>query len=214
MLERIIENSREIAVFLEFVVVLFWIYNFHFLKKNENLFFFIFLLIFSLEIYLLFLKSEVILMFYNTFIDGVCYTLFLIFYQLILNKTKKTQIIFIIFYVSFYLYILVTKDNFYQYFNTEILIAFSICLFLSIVLLFYEIFNSNIILNITSYLPFWISCSLMVSIIASVPIFSLINKLSDFVYRFILLLLNSIGYILLIIGIMKSKYKKDIYLKS
>ena len=73
---------------------------------------------------------------------------------------------------------------------------------------FYETFNSDIILNITKYFPFWVSLSLIIIYIGLLPILLFINRvnsnLSAETFHLILFLINIIGYSVLFYGILKS----------
>lgn len=214
LVEFFVKNQEVINISFEVVIFLFWILNFNVKNVIVNFFFatlFICSLIECLA-YIDFVRKNFHYFILNFIYDGLFSSAVLWFYYLILKKTKYIQLIVLISYIGFYTYTFLIKDVFFETSNSEILIAFSICLFLSILLLFYEIFNSKIILYIQCYLPFWISCYLMVTMIATIPIFSLHQQLSDFVFKLALLFLNSTGYILLIIGIIKSKNKKDLYL--
>lgn len=143
-------------------------------------------------------------------VNGIGFLFFFLYYYN-LQKIKKVKIlqgvIIGIFVTGYILYGLLSKDFFikfpsYSYFFECILLIISITMF------FYETFNSDIILNITKYFPFWVSLSLIIIYIGLLPILLFINRvnsnLSAETFHLILFLINIIGYSVLFYGILKS----------
>lgn len=104
------------------------------------------------------------------------------------------------------LFVLLDKD-FFTAFPKFFYFIESVLLLLSISLFFYETFNTNIILNLKKYFPFWVSLSLIVIYVGLLPLLFFAdevgNSLSKEIYFAILLFINITGYSILLYGIRK-----------
>lgn len=138
--------------------------------------------------------------------------LFIFLYYLNLLKSPKLilyqKILIGVFLLSYFIcacYI----DNFFMVFPVYFY-SFQMLLFLiGITIFFFETFNTDHVLNIKDYFPFWLSLGLIVIYVGLMPILLFINNvnisLSREVYYSILLAINVIGYGLLSYGITRSK---------
>lgn len=133
------------------------------------------------------------------------------FYKILNNKyLKRIQIGIIILNLLNLILSFIFIDNILEVFPaitnfiTVMLLLFSISLF------FYETFNSEIILNITDYYPFWISISLIVINLGLMPLIYVSTKyeklpISRDVFIYLLFFVNLVGYSLMFVGIFFSK---------
>lgn len=88
------------------------------------------------------------------------------------------------------------------------------------VLFFYDTFNSNKILNLQYYFPFWVSVSILVVNAGLLPLMiasSFKNFVKTDTYGVIVLSINLIGYGIIIVGILLNKninYNKNVRIKN
>ena len=150
-------------------------------------------------------------LFYSVGIAVVFFSVMLIYFYKILEtpRLKKIQLLIIVLNMlnllaSFYLIEdFFSTFSFYNYFVSIILLLFSVMLF------FYETFNSEKILQIKSYYPFWISISLVFIYLGILPLLIMSQtvgeKLNGNIFGAMLFSINLIGYSILFIGIFYSK---------
>lgn len=105
---------------------------------------------------------------------------FLYFYQLSQIRTVKILqgTIIGVFFVGLTISVMIT-DQFFTKFPVYFYFFECILLLVSITLFFYETFNSNIILNLKEYFPFWVCLSLIIIYIGLLPIILFINNVSS-----------------------------------
>lgn len=145
------------------------------------------------------------------FVNFFGFLFFFIYYYKLLKqkKVKLLQAVVIIIFSIAYLVSALLIENFFLTFPTYFYFFQTLLLLVSITLFFYETFNSNLILNIKEYFPFWVSLSLIIIYVGLLPILLFINNvnasLSRDVFKIILFLVNIIGYTIMIFGILKSK---------
>lgn len=136
---------------------------------------------------------------------------FVYFYKILENKRLKTiqlgiigldilNIIFsLIFIEDFFIYL-----PYPTYFVTIVLLLASVALF------FFETFNSEKVLNIMDYYPFWIAISLIVLYVGMLPLM-IISKnamelsISRNIFLILLYIVNFTGYTIMLVGIFFSK---------
>lgn len=136
---------------------------------------------------------------------------FVYFYKILENKRLKTiqlgiigldilNIIFsLIFIEDFFIYL-----PYPTYFVTIFLLLASVALF------FFETFNSEKVLNIMDYYPFWIAISLIVLYVGMLPLM-IISKnamelsISRNIFLILLYIVNFTGYTIMLVGIFFSK---------
>lgn len=139
--------------------------------------------------------------------------LFLFIYYLRLLKsplTREIQMGIIILFVLCYLIFAIKDGNkFFMYFPVYFYVVQTLLLLASITLFFYETFNSDLILNLQDYLPFWVSLSLIIIYVGLIPILFFINNVQVTVnykiYLNVIFFVNLIGYSILSYGILRSK---------
>ena len=154
------------------------------------------------------------------YIIGVNFFAFLLFFiyfrqVLELKKSKNINLLLIgIFLVSFLMFALFSENffskfPFYFYFLEVILLMGNIYLVLQ------ETFNSDKVLNIRSYYPFWACIGLMAIYLGVTPLLIISNttmKMMNInIFFIILFIVNVIGYSILISGVF---YAKSIDLKK
>lgn len=143
--------------------------------------------------------------------------LFFLYFRSIL-ELKKSRIInlfiIVIFLISYILFATLSEDFFFKfpfkfYFLEVILLIFNIYLVLK------ETFNSDKILNIKSYYPFWACIGLMSIYLGVTPLLIISNTSMEMmninIFFIILFVVNVIGYAILISGIF---FAKNINLKK
>lgn len=137
--------------------------------------------------------------------------LFIYFYNLLKSPvTRKIQLIIIIlFLLSYILFAIKDGNNFFLYFPVYFYVIETLLLLSTITLFFYETFNSDLILNLQDYFPFWVSLSLIIIYVGLIPILFFINNVRVSVnydiYLNVIFFVNLVGYSILSYGIMRSK---------
>lgn len=130
----------------------------------------------------------------------------LYFFRLMyLPLLKKMQSVILILFVvnigiMFYL-----EDDLLHHFSFNMLYVDILLLLFSIILFLYQTFNSDKILDLNNYLPFWISVALLILFIGSIPILYFRTTVSQNIYFFILFMLNLISNGILILGLVWNK---------
>ncbi len=92
--------------------------------------------------------------------------------------------------------------------NYKYIFFFNLIVIIIILLtFFYETFNSDKILKLQNYFPFWVTISLMITNIGSMPIYLSIGSLQENIELFQTFngIISSLGYFLLTIGIFMNK---------
>lgn len=122
---------------------------------------------------------------------------------------KRVQLAFIILNFLNYRVSIFFNEDFlvifpiYTFFSSIILLIFSVALFL------YELFNTEKILNLKSYYPFWIAISLLMIYLGILPIMIMSNtfgtQLNPLIFRSLLVAINFIGYSVMLGGIFYSR---------
>lgn len=146
------------------------------------------------------------------FVNFLSFLLFYLYYLkiLVLPRTKLIQKILIgVFILVFGVMSLVYKQSFFYVFPIYFYFFEIVLLLVSITLFLYESFNSDIILGIKTYFPFWVSMSLIVLFVGLVPVLLFVNsvdtKVSWEVYSSLVFFINLIGYGILSYGTVRSR---------
>lgn len=151
------------------------------------------------------------LLFYIIGVNFIAFLLFFLFFQsiLIVERLKRINLIIIIaFILNYVLSALFIKDffvifPFVSYFVQVVLLTGSIYLVIS------QTFNSDKILTLSTYFPFWVCLSLLVIYLGVLPLlivsYTAANYMNLNLFYAILFLVNLIGYLILIIGVYKAK---------
>lgn len=149
------------------------------------------------------------------FVIGVNFVSFLLFfiyfYKLLKSRdTKVLQLLIIsVFVGTFCILGIIYGKHFFVSFPAFFYFLETVMLLFSITLLLYETFNSDIILNLKDYFPFWVSLSLIIIYVGLLPILFLVKNVkltvSADVYYIILFFINLIGYGILSYGIFRSR---------
>ena len=181
---------------------------------KENLFFIIGYLLFSLiDIFCYFyfdltrLPTDI---FYVIGFLMIVFFLYLFYYYQLLYVPvlKKIQTVILALFVLNIAVMFYTEDDLLHHFSFNMLYVDILLLLFSIILFLYQTFNSDKILGISNYLPFWISVALLIFFIGSIPILFFRNTVSESIYFFILFMLNLISNGILILGLMGNKQEK------
>lgn len=181
---------------------------------KENLFFIIGYLLFSLiDIFCYFyfrLTSIPTDIFYVIGFLMIVFFLYLLYYNQLLYVPllKKIQTVILILFVLNIGFMFYTEDDLLHHFSFNMLYVDILLLLFSIILFLYQTFNSDKILGINNYLPFWISVALLIFFIGSIPILFFRTTVSESIYFFILFMLNLISNSILIFGLLGNKQEK------
>ena len=154
---------------------------------------------------------------YSVAVNLIVFFLFFLYFRNIL-QLKKSRIIntlsIIIFLGSYILFAILT-DNFFSKFPFKFYFLEVILLTVNIYFVLQETFNSDKILNIKSYYPFWACIGLMSIYLGVTPLLIISNTSMEMmninIFFIILFVVNVIGYSILISGIF---FAKNINLKK
>ena len=208
-----IETGKQISMILSIIVMLLMVIKYRKTGK-ENLFFIIGYLLFSLiDIFCYFyfdltrLPTDI---FYVIGFLMIVFFLYLFYYYQLLYVPllKKIQTIILALFVLNIAVMFYTEDDLLHHFSFNMLYVDILLLLFSIILFLYQTFNSDKILGINNYLPFWISVALLIFFIGSIPILFFRNTVSESIYFFILFMLNLISNGILILGLMGNRQEK------
>ena len=208
-----IETGKQISMIISIIVMVLMIIKYRKTGK-ENLFFIIGYLLFSLidiSCYFYFkLTSLPTDLFYVIGFLMIVFFLYLFYYYQLLYVPllKKIQTIILILFVLNIVVMFYTEDDLLHHFSFNMLYADILLLLFSIILFLYQTFNSDKILEIKNYLPFWISVALLIFFIGSIPIFFFRTTVSETIYFFILFMLNLISNGILILGLIWNKQER------
>jgi len=137
----------------------------------------------------------------------IVFFIYLLYYYRLLYKTllRKIQVVLIGIFVFNIFIQLIFNDTVFKDFSFNWLYINTLILFSSISLFLYQTFNSNKILQINNYLPFWISVAILIAFIGSIPISFLRFSVPEEIYFLILFILNSTSNLIIIGGIIGHK---------
>ena len=136
---------------------------------------------------------------------------FIYFYKILKNKTlKKLQLAIIILNSLNIIISLIMVRDFFVFLSYPTYFITIIFLLLSVTLFLIETFNSEKILNIEHYYPFWIAISLVVLYVGLVPLIvisknSIQLSLSKNIFFILLYSVNFTGYAIMFTGIFFGK---------
>ncbi|MCP1297588.1 hypothetical protein NK356_00200 [Chryseobacterium sp. S0630] len=208
-----IETGKQISMIISIIVMTLMIIKYRKTGK-ENLFFIIGYLLFSLidiSCYFYFkLTSLPTDIFYVIGFLMIVFFLYLFYYYQLLYvpMLKKIQTIILALFVLNIAVMFYTEDDLLHHFSFNMLYADILLLLFSIILFLYQTFNSDKILEIKNYLPFWISVALLIFFIGSIPILFFRTTVSETIYFFILFMLNLISNGILILGLIWNKQER------
>lgn len=208
-----IETGKQISIIISIIVMVLMIIKYRKTGK-ENLFFIIGYLLFSLiDIFCYFyfrLTSMPTDIFYVIGFLMIVFFLYLLYYNQLLYVPllKKIQTVILILFVLNIAFMFYTEEDLLHHFSFNMLYVDILLLLFSIILFLYQTFNSDKILGINNYLPFWISVALLIFFIGSIPILFFRTTVSESIYFFILFMLNLISNSILIFGLLGNKQEK------
>ncbi len=208
-----IETGKQISMVISIIVMILMVTKYRKTGK-ENLFFIIGYLLFSLiDIFCYFYYDLTKLptdIFYVIGFLMIIFFLYLFYYYQLLYVPllKKIQAIILALFVLNIAVMFYTEDDLLHHFSFNMLYVDILLLLFSIILFLYQTFNSDKILGIKSYLPFWISVALLIFFIGSIPILFFRTTVSETIYFFILFMLNLISNGILILGLIWNKQER------
>lgn len=135
---------------------------------------------------------------------------FLYFRQVLeLEKSKRINLITIIIFLGSYGLFAIFSDNFFKTFPFKFYFIEVLLLLGNVYLVLHETFNSDKVLRIKYYFPLWACIGLMSIYLGVTPLMIISNSamklMSINIFFLILLIVNVIGYSILIIGAILAK---------
>ena len=135
---------------------------------------------------------------------------FLYFHQMLKSeKLKKINLILIILFLANYLFFALTDSDFFKFFPFFSYFVEVVLLVSSIYLVMSQAFNSDRILNLVGYFPFWVCISSLIIYLGVMPLLIISitaeNMMNINIFYIIMFFVNFIGYSILLFGIIKVK---------
>jgi len=201
-----IEIGKQISMVISLLVIALMIIRYRKIGK-ENLFFIAGYILFSfIDIFCYFYFKSThrsTEMFYVIGFLMIVFCMYLLYYFQLLYwpLLKKLQLFLLILFVGNIAVMFYIEDDLLHHFSFNMLYINILLLMFSIILFLYQTFNSDKILELNNYLPFWISVSLLILFIGSIPILYFRTTVSEHIYFFILFMLNLISNGILILGL-------------
>ncbi|MET3034711.1 hypothetical protein ABXT08_01295 [Chryseobacterium sp. NRRL B-14859] len=208
-----IEIGKQISMILSIIVIALMIIPYKRIGK-ENISFIIGYLLFSLiDIFCYFyykLTSLPTDVFYVIGFLMVVFFLYLLYYfqLLYIPILKKIQAVILALFVLNIMVMFYKEEDLLHHFSFTMLYVDILLLMFSIILFLYQTFNSDKILGLNNYLPFWVSVALLIFFIGSIPILYFRMTISENIYFFILFMLNLISNGILLLGLVWKKQER------
>ena len=135
---------------------------------------------------------------------------FLYFHQMLKSeKLKRINLILIILFLAKYLFFALTDGDFFKFFPFFSYFVEVVLLVSSIYLVMSQAFNSDRILNLVGYFPFWVCISSLIIYLGVMPLLIISitaeNMMNINIFYIIMFFVNFIGYSILLFGIIKVK---------
>ncbi len=205
-----IEIGKQISMVISLLVIALMVIKYRKIGK-ENLFFIAGYIVFSMIDTFCYFYFKVTHrsteMFYVIGFLMVVFCMYLLYYFQLLYWPilKKLQLFLLILFVGNIVVMFYIEDDLLHHFSFNMLYINILLLMFSIILFLYQTFNSDKILELNNYLPFWISVSLLILFIGSIPILYFRTTVSEHIYFFILFMLNLISNGILLFGLIRNK---------
>lgn len=205
-----IEIGKQISMVISLLVITLMVIKYRKIGK-ENLFFiagYIVLSMIDTFCYFYFKATHRSTeMFYVIGFLVIVFCMYLLYYFQLLYwpVLKKLQLFLLILFVGNIVVMFYIEDDLLHHFSFNMLYINILLLMFSIILFLYQTFNSDKILELNNYLPFWISVSLLILFIGSIPILYFRTTVSEHIYFFILFMLNLISNGILLFGLIRNK---------
>lgn len=149
--------------------------------------------------------------FYVLGINLVAFFLFFMYFHQLLKsvKLKRINLILILLFFINFIYSAVVDDHFFKSFPFFNYFIEVLLLSLSIYLVMSQTFNSDKILYLRRYFPFWVCLSLLVTYLGVMPLlivsFTAENMMNVTVFHIVMFSVNLVGYSILLVGILNVK---------
>lgn len=144
-------------------------------------------------------------------IDLVVFFLFFLYFQNILTtkKLKRINLVLIALFLLNFIGSACILEDFFTRFPFSTYLIEVVLLTVSIGLVLSQTFNSDKILALEHYFPFWVCISLLVTYLGVLPLlvlsYTAAKSMNLNIFFAILFLVNVVGYSILLIGILKAK---------
>lgn len=214
-----IEWNRDAASVVQLLIVIFFFVVLVLKRKKlgPGIIYFIIAsgLVMCIDTFLFFMRLAIprfnSIPFYTIGVNLFVFLFFFLYFHhiLIMKKSKKLNLIFISLFLISYLLFAIFSPNFFYRFPFTFYFVELILLIFTIYLVLHETFNSDKILNIKSYYPFWACIGLMSIYLGVTPLLIISNTAMEVmninIFFIILFIVNAIGYSILIAGIFFAK---------
>ncbi len=149
--------------------------------------------------------------YYTIFTNLFVFLLFFLYFRsiLVFEKSRRLNLLMIILFLILYVLFALLSENFFSKFSIKFYFIEVILLIGNIYLVLKETFNSDKVLNIIYYYPFWACIGLMSIYLGVTPLLIISNTGANLIniniFFIILFVVNFIGYSILITGILFAK---------
>lgn len=207
-----IELGKQISMIILVVMMILIVIKYRKIEK-VNWYFFAGYIILSLNdffFYFYFRFMKLLTEKFYAFCIMIVFFLYLLYYfkLLYVPVLKKIQLIILVVFGLSIVGMYSIDQEIFQHFSFNMFYVNILLLTFSIILFLYQTFNSDKILEIKNYLPFWISVGSLILYIGIIPIFFLRTKVSAEIHFFILFLLNLFNNGLILLGLLWNKPDK------
>lgn len=204
-----VELGKQISMIILVIMMILIIVNYKKIGKM-NLFFFLGYIILSVSDFFFYFYDKLTKLptekYYSICIP-IVFLMYLIYYYklLYIPLLKKIQFVFLaLFFVNVFGMSLLEK-SFFQYLSFNIFYINILLLIFSIILFFYQTFNSDKIFEIKNYLPFWISVGSLILYIGIIPLFFFRINVDTDIFAIIMFLLNILNNGVIVFGLFWNK---------
>jgi len=200
-----VELGKQISMIILVMMMILILINYKKIGK-VNLFFFagyIILSVSDLFFYFYYKLTNLPTEKYYSICLAIVFLIYLIYYYklLYIPLLKKIQMIFLVLFFVNVFGVSLLERSFFQYLSFNIFYINILLLIFSIILFFYQTFNSDKIFEIKNYLPFWISVGSLILYIGIIPLFFFRIKVANDIFGIIMFLLNILNNGVIVYGL-------------
>ena len=211
-----IDIPLDFIVAFQILTFIVWILNYHKISWQDNWKVFTAIsLMTAIEVFSFLINKSLITNFFNTptmtlYNIGVILgtsTLFLLYFASVLKQKKNIYLVntLIIILLLESLVILLIKPELFLSFNSTLYVSAALLLVIACVTILKEILKSEVILQLSHFLPFWIAIGILIFYAGTVPILLAKDYILFNFYTWVLFILNVFIYSTFTFGIIWSK---------
>ena len=206
----------DFIVGFQLLTLIAWLLNYHKINWCDNWkVFTAIVLMTAIEVYSFLINKSLITNSFNTptmtlYNIGVILgtsTLFLFYFASVLKQKKNVYLVNILIIILLLeaLAILIIKPQLFLSFNSTLYISAALLLVIGCITILKEILKSEIVLQLTHFLPFWIAIGILIFYAGTVPILLAKDYILFNFYTWVLFILNIFIYSTFTFGIIWSK---------